>query len=206
MIYQTSDPLKEDLADYIDELPSFLTIQKDASDTPQTNLWSITAPVNAAHGKDPGFLAATLGLPKDFSRWFAVTRLWSPWIAPRQGKDKFQPDKEAILTAFERNDGTHLVVLAISGVDDVLTILTHNGEGRIVVKSQNDREQDGIIRLVAAIGMDLESAVASTMYYARKVVTQYQEATGEADAEYQALVDGFKPEWLENWCKWHKRF
>jgi hypothetical protein len=178
-----------------------LTIDKEASDTPETRLWSVTAPVSAAYGQNPGILTATLGLPTKFSRWFAVTRLWSPWIGPRQGRDKFQPDKEAILTAFEREDGSHLVVLAISGVEDVSSIFSHNGEGRIVIKSQNDREQEGLVRIVAAAGKTLESAVAASMYHARKIVTQYEVATGEIDAEYQALIDGFKPEWLENWCK-----
>lgn len=201
LIYQKPGPLEDDLTHYIEGLPSSLKTQKEQSETPNTLLWSITGPVNAASGKTPGYSSAKLGIPTNLSRWFAVVRLWSPWIAPRQGKDQFQPDKEGILAAFERHDGSHLVVLAVSGVDDVLTTLNHDGEGGIVVNSQNDREQEGTVRLITTAGKSLEDAVAAAMYHARKLVMKYEVALGETDAEVKALTDGFKPEWLENWCK-----
>lgn len=130
-----------------------------------------------------------------------MTRLWAPWLAPRQGKDTFQPDKDAILAAFERNDGSHFVVLAVSGIDDILTILRHDGNGRIVISAQNDREDKGVIQLIAAVGKTLESAIAAAMYHARKIITRYEESSGQVDAEYQALLADFKPQWLEKWCK-----
>jgi hypothetical protein len=209
LIYQSADQVKDDLTQYIGELPPFLSITKEPSDSPETRLWSITAPVKAASGKNPGVLNEKLGKPTDFSRWFAVTRLWSPWLAPRQGRDKFQPDKDAILAAFERKDGSHLVVLGVSGIKDVLTIFRHYSEGRIVINSQNDREHEGVLNIVAAVGKTLENAVAAVMYHARKIVTQYEASEGQADAEYQALLDDFKPQWLENWydglsyCTWN---
>lgn len=206
LIYQSSDPVSADLTYYIEELPSFLTITKEQSEAPDSQLWSITAPVAAASGKEPGILSKNLGKPTYFSRWFAMTRIWSPWLAPRQGKDNFEPDKDAILTAFERKDGLHLVVLAVSGVKDVLTIFRHDGHGRILIHSQNDREHEGTVNLIAAVGKTLESAVAAVMYHARKIVSRYEAATGQADAEYQALLDGFKPQWLENWCEWTFRY
>jgi hypothetical protein len=55
----------------------------------------------------------------------------------------------------------------------------------------------------------LENAVAAVMYHARKIIMQYEASAGQADAEYQALLDGFKPQWLENWydglsyCTWN---
>lgn len=201
LIYQTDDPVSDDLTNYIDELPPFVTISKEQSESPDSQLWSVTAPVEGASGKEPGILSKNLGKPSNFSRWFAITRLWSPWLAPRQGKEHFEPDKDAILTAFERKDGSHLVVLAVSGINDVMTIFRHDGNGRILIHSQNDREQEGVVNILAAAGKTLESAVAAVMYHARKIVSKYEAATGQIDAEYQALMDDFKPQWLENWCK-----
>jgi hypothetical protein len=178
-----------------------LHIEKEQSDTPDTKLWSLTGSVEPSKGKEPGFLNDLLGTPTEFSRWFALTRIWSPWLAPRQGKDKFHPDKDAMLAAFERKDGSHLVVIAVSGMKDVLTIFRHDGEGRIVVHAQNDREEDGVVNLIAAVGKTFETAMAAVMYHARKIVTRYEAAEGQTEAEYQALLDGFKPQWLENWCK-----
>jgi hypothetical protein len=66
------------------------------------------------------------------SRWFALIRIWSPWLAPRQGKSVFGLDKEAVTCAFLSNTGKHIVLLAISGVNDVMTTFK-NDEGGIVL-------------------------------------------------------------------------
>ena len=189
------------MINYIDELPPFVTISKELSDTPNTMLWSITSPVNAASGKTPGKSSEKLGIPLNLSRWFSLVRLWGPWIAPRQGKEIFQPDKEAIMAAFECHDGFHLIILAVSGIDDVLTTLNHDGNGRITFDTQNDAEQEGVTQLIAAVGQSSEDAVAAAMYYARKLVMKYAMASGELNAEMNTLAAGFKPKWLQSWCK-----
>ncbi|KAH9863252.1 hypothetical protein IAQ61_009529 [Plenodomus lingam] len=209
LIYQSQDLFETDLTNYIDGLPPFVTINKEPSDTPNTMLWSITSPVSAATGKIPGTSFEKLGMPSNLSRWFALVRLWGPWIAPRQGKDRFEPDKEAILAVFERHDGGHLAVLPISGVHDVLTTLTHDGEKRIVFNTQNDAEKEGKTQIIVAVGKSSEDAVAAVMYHARRVVMSYAAASGEMGAEMNALAADFKPQWLENWydglafCTWN---
>jgi hypothetical protein len=200
LIFQTDGALDDNLTNYIDHLPASLTINKERSETPNTVLWSITNPVSAASGNSPGYSENKLGKPVEYARWFALVRLWSPWLAPRQGKGRFQPDKEAILTSFEREDGSHLVIVAVSGVDDVLTTLGHDGEGAIVIHSQNDGTKDGVSRLVAAVGKSLEHGIAAAMYHARKLVMKYETASDEVEAEFKTLAKDFKPEWLENWC------
>ncbi|KAI8937818.1 hypothetical protein NX059_005512 [Plenodomus lindquistii] len=209
LIYQPQDLTDDDLTSYIGDLPPFVTIEKEHSDTPNTLVWSVTSPVNAASGKTPGTASEKLGVPSNVSRWFALIRLWGPWIAPRQGKDRFEPDKEAILAVFERHDGSHLAVLPISGTHDVLTTLSHDGSRGIVFNTQNDSENEGITQIIAAVGKSSEDAVAAAMYYARRVVMRFAATTGEMDAEMDALTAGFQPEWLENWydglafCTWN---
>ncbi len=66
-------------------------------------------------------------------RWFALVRIWSPWLAPRQGKTKFGLDKEAVLCSFLSLNGKHLVLLAVSGVNDVMTLFTSDSEGNVVL-------------------------------------------------------------------------
>jgi hypothetical protein len=197
------------LTHYLNDLPPFLTISKEQSDTPNTLLWSLTYPVEAASGKTPGHSSEKLGKPTNLSRWFAEIRLWGPWLAPRQGKDRFQPDKEAVLAAFERHDGSHLVLLAVSGVEEVLTTINHDGDGRIVMNSNNDSSKEGTVRIIAAVGKNLEDAIAASMYHARKLVMAYSEATGQVNEEMKTLLDDLKPQWLENWydgltyCTWN---
>jgi hypothetical protein len=70
-----------------------------------------------------------LRLIADFNRWFSLVRMWPPWICPRQGKTHFELDKEGILCSFLSLEGKHLVLLAISGVDDVMTLFTSKDGG-----------------------------------------------------------------------------
>lgn len=80
------------------------------------------------------------------SRWFALIRIWSPWLAPRQGKTTFSLDKEAVMCSFLSVTGKHLVLMGISGVGDVMTLFTNDSDGNVVLRvrlllnptSQND--------------------------------------------------------------------
>jgi hypothetical protein len=66
-------------------------------------------------------------------RWFALIRIWSPWLAPRQGKTHFALDEEAVVCSFMEPGGRHLVLLAISGVQDVMTLFKSDEEGNVVL-------------------------------------------------------------------------
>ena len=83
-------------------------------------------------GRGWGF--ENLGCSLTFDRWFALVRIWSPWLAPRQGKSRFGLDKEAIMVSFLSQEGKHLVMLAISGVDDVMTLFTSDKDGNVVLR------------------------------------------------------------------------
>lgn len=139
-----------------------------------------------------------------------MVRLWSPWLAPRQGRDKFHLDKDAVLAAFLRHDGAHVVCLAISGVEDVLTVFQHDDDGNVVIHARNDRETEGTSHVVVAIANTFEVANAAVMYHARKIVGGYDSATGQVEVETKALMEkNVKAEWLEEWydgftyCTWN---
>jgi hypothetical protein len=53
--------------------------------------------------------------------------------------------------------------------------------------------------VLAAIGDNFESALAAVMYQSRNVVHAAKTVNNELDKELQALTDGVKPEWMENW-------
>ena len=138
-----------------------------------------------------------------------MVRLWAPWLAPRHGKGRFAPDKEAVLASFLRKDGLHVVVLAISGIDDVLTTLTSDETGHVIIKGRNDSESPGTSRVLVAVGKSFEVANAAVMYHARRIVTGYQSDNG-TEGELIALQDkDIKPQWLEEWadgfafCTWN---
>ena len=209
LYFQPQNP-PSGLNDYLKNYDTRFVVNNEDSDTPDTQLWSITATVNKAEGRVSGYIDISLGLPRSFSRWFSLVRIWSPWLAPRHGIGNFAPTEDAILASFLRWDGLHLVVLAISGLRDVLTVLKPDSAGNIIVHSRNDREEEGKLQVVVTVGRTFEAANAAAMYHARKLVQRNQYVSGELSDEIRAQLDnGVQAEWMENWydgltyCTWN---
>lgn len=207
-------------------------IRKLSSEAPDAQLYLIesTNPIPRADGPNAKMETKLLQRSRpSFNRFFALVRIWSPWLAPRHGEGHFSITEDAILCSFLQHDGRHLVLLAINGVDDILTVLQSDATGRIVVAARNDGTKPGKFRVLAATAWDFEVANAAVMYEARKIVRQSAAAQETADQLPKHIkaesVDsdtvlvsnnnGSKddaapaPQWLENWydslayCTWN---
>ncbi|MCJ1276394.1 hypothetical protein MMC21_004199 [Puttea exsequens] len=209
LLFQPEVPPSE-LRDYLKDYSPDISVRSVPSDTPDTQLWSLTTPVVAAEGTESGWANVSLGVPRSFTRWFSLVRIWSPWLAPRHGKDTFNPPQDAVLSSFLRWDGLHLVLLAVSGVDDVLTVFKSDGSGNVIVSARNDRPGINQARVIAAVGKTFETASAAVMYDARKLVNGDEYTSRELRAEMKiAGENDMKPQWMENWydgltyCTWN---
>ncbi|MCJ1353398.1 MAG: hypothetical protein MMC33_003384 [Icmadophila ericetorum] len=204
-----SQLLNEDLSSYFEKLSPDFTVTPIPSEAPETFLWSITKPVKGVHGKSTSAISNDiLGLPRDFTRWLALVRIWTPWLAPRHGRSHFFLTEDAVMCSFLRNDGLHLVLLAISGIEDILTVIKHDDNGNVVVSSRNDSLGESQATVIAAVGTTFESANAACMYYARKLAAATESA--EVEAEEAALPSDTEAAlWQENWydgltyCTWN---
>lgn len=114
------------------------------------------------------------------------------------------------MASFLRWDGLHLVILAVSGIDDVLTELKPDGHGNVIASSRNDRESEGQARLIAAVATTFETANAAAIYHARKLVRGDQYMSNETKVEMMEMIgNDVKAEWMENWydgltyCTWN---
>lgn len=127
----------EELSDIVGDLNPVFKSNKVMSDTPNTSVWSVTAPAESANGDKSSFADIKFGKPWSgkILRWFALIRIWTPWLAPRQGKSHFELDKEGVLCSFMEPGGRHLVLLAISGVNDVMTLFKSDSYGNVVIEA-----------------------------------------------------------------------
>ena len=211
-------PITETLKNEGSELSSFFSdishdikVEKQEPETNgDTQLWSLTCSVNPAKGQDSGYQHHRLGKPKKGEKWMALVRLWSPWLAPRHGEcRKFEVDKDGVLLSFLRSDGLHVVCLAISGIQDVLTTFIKDENGNVEIKGRNDREETGTSRVLVAVADSFEVANCAVMYCARKIVAHHPFSKAD-DEEIAALTDEkVKPEWIQEWwdgltyCTWN---
>lgn len=170
-----------------------------------TRGWSISSTIPAA-GDTSSFLRISLGRPLHVLRWFCLARESRPWLCPRQGSIKFSPDEDAILVSILRSDGLHLVLLALS-LEDVLTILTHDGNGNIIALSRNERQVPGTSHIFAAVGKTFEGANRAVMQHAKLMLER--KAMGDTRTEIQSMIKITEPASLDNWydgfsyCTWN---
>ncbi len=117
---RSTEPLQTlKIDEFIKELNPIFNVKAVISNTPDTQVWSITTDIEAAQSVNSTFLETVLGFPRNIIRWFALVRLWTPWLAPRQGQLSLDLDKDALLCSFLRSDGLNFILLAVSGIDDV---------------------------------------------------------------------------------------
>lgn len=191
----------QDLTDLVGDLNPAFQWSQVLSETPKTSVWSVTTSIDGADGIHSAFKTVKFGRPwkGDFLRWFALVRIWTPWLCPRQGRSHFQLDKDAVMCSFLNKQGQHLVVYAISGVEDVLTIIESDDVGGISLNIRNDRETQGKARIVVALGNEFELANAAAMYHARSIVMDLGKDNQQYEEEMKAIDEGVRVQWMENW-------
>jgi Raffinose synthase or seed imbibition protein Sip1 len=187
-----------------------------------------TDTIPPAESGDAATHQSVLGRVLQTSRWFALVRIWTPWLAPRHGAGHFHLSEQAILLSFLRSDGLHVVALAVNGVDDALTTFSSTVEGEIVVECRNDTTSPRTIHLLAATAWNFEIALCAVMYEMRKLVhksTAYNDLVSQLPQEIKAesvaseddtvIVNGNagdpppSPQWLQSWydslayCTWN---
>ncbi|KAI9674868.1 MAG: DNA mismatch repair protein msh6 [Trizodia sp. TS-e1964] len=199
----------DDLTNHIEGLSPDIKVESIPNEVPSTSLWSLTGTASPAEGTKSGWTVTRLGLPNNVLRWFSLVRLWEPWIAPEHGGTVFSASKDSIMCSFLRADGSHLVLIALSGIDDVLTVFKPDGQGNINIHSRNDNIAEGIFRVVAAVGNEFESTNAAAMCHARHLVMSLESQAPERSSEIKTLIESIKPEWVTNWadglsyCTWN---
>ncbi|CEJ55486.1 hypothetical protein PMG11_01739 [Penicillium brasilianum] len=168
------DDAKTELAKHIDNLSPDVQVESLRTEAPGSVLWGIHGQVDAVERGVSGLKRVALGTPSSMIRHFSLVRIWSPWLGPRHGKEKFRLTEDAILCSFLRKDGTNLVLLAISGINDVLTVFQSGDNGEVVIKARSDNTETAGFHVLAAVAENFEVAMSAVIYESRKVVRPYE--------------------------------
>ncbi|KAM0089317.1 hypothetical protein ACP6JD_007332 [Aspergillus fumigatus] len=158
---------------FFDNLSTDVEVESRTSEAPASLLWSLSGSVEAAKEGESGLRRVSLGKPSSIARYFALVRVWIPWLGPRHGKKNFSLTEDAVLCSFLRTDGSHLVLLAVSGISDVLTVLASNEKGEVVIKAKSDHTEASKFQVLASAADDFEVAMSAVIYEARKMVRPY---------------------------------
>jgi hypothetical protein len=210
VLFSSNKPISSLLSDYLQGLdPSLQVIASEENarnDRPiDTHVYSVSGQVPAAEGDKSGFSYMKLGLPAGFLRWFCLARESKPWLCPRQGRDNFNPSEDAILVSFLCYDGLHLVLLAPS-FGDVLITMNSDANGKLVAVVRNEQPRPRAASILIAVGKTFESANKAVMDEARAIIERDAASLGRL---IQAEMNKITPESLESWyngfayCTWN---
>lgn len=187
------------LPDLIRQLNPDLTWKSHMSQCPNTQLWSIQAFVPGTTGESSAFVEVPLGTPwGKFLRWFALVRLWTPWLAPRHGKTTFGLDKDAVLCSFLSPEGKHLTLLGLA-LGDVITLFRSDSAGNLALHIRSDSLEDKTGTVLVAVGDTFESANAAVMYHARSLVNPNTAPVSDQETPAMVSSGGVQPNWYEDW-------
>ncbi|EFY87717.1 alpha-galactosidase [Metarhizium acridum CQMa 102] len=203
IILSTSHALpSDDSRPCIPDLDTEWNVSSHISQSPGTQLWSLSCSLPASVGKNSTFRDITIGPPwGSFMRWFALVRHRAAWLGPRQGGSRFFPDQDAILGCFLSHNGNTMAILAVSGVGNVTTTIRDNGHGVVAVHARNDSAPSETTVVLISEGIDFDHAVASVMYHARTMVSETdavsQNRTNSRPKWDAKAITGWEQEWQD---------
>lgn len=206
--FQPAD-LPESLATCFSKFSRTCRVELCQSQVSDTKLWALSFNVPAAKKKSSS-TTEYLGVPVQVARWLTLVRISTPWLVPRHGKGVFKTTEDTMMCSFLRRDGLHMVLLAISGVDDMLTVFRDDDFGGITMKARNELERPCEAKVIAAVGYSHETALATCMYHARDLVKS--SATSFSDKVEELgwkARDDPEAQWNQQWtdglgyCTWN---
>jgi hypothetical protein len=118
-----------------------------------------------------------------FHRYMALVRIWTPWLAPRQGEQRFHITEDAVMCSFLTLQGQHVVLLSVNGVRDTVTVFRSDADGHIVVAARNDGSNEGKFEFLAGVAGSFEVANAAVMYEAREIVLRERTSTEQTSLD-----------------------
>lgn len=168
---------KKQLEKYIDDLQDDLQIESRLSEAPGSVLWALSGDIDGARNGSSTIKRLALGTPSSVVRYFSLVRVSSAWLGPRHGKNNFRITEDAMLCSFLREDGVNLVLLAVSGVNDVLTMFQSGAKGEVVISAKSDDSEASKFHVLVSAAENFEVAMSAVIYEARKVVRPFADGS-----------------------------
>lgn len=158
----------------------------------EASLFSIESdPINGSEQK-------ILGTVLNQARFFAVSRIEPPWIAPRHGDDFLYLSERTILCSILRGDG-NVITVAAPSTSDVYTCLLSNEKGEFVAHTRDDSETGKPCRIMLSVAPDIETSIGAIMHnlqaeanetpLVREMIDEEFKSGGTDSSNLEPLVD-----------------
>ena len=180
ILLQSTDSQKADSPTYLDLCAGWKYSKSQVEGHDDASVFILTS--NAVFPRESSTeTKKTLGSLVKQLRYLAFTNITEPWLAPRHGGAKFFISEAAVMSCFLNASGSHVTLLALNGVDEVVTTITSDEEDQIVIGVRNDSSRPIPCRVIAAEAPSLESSIAAAMSSARALALSMMGSTEDSD-------------------------
>ncbi|KAF8430254.1 glycoside hydrolase superfamily [Tirmania nivea] len=173
-----------------------ITARPSSSQVSGVRIWDLNAPIGPRTSE-----SVSLGTPLNMERYYALVKVSSPWMGPRQGGNTMSLDKNGLVVGFMRSDGMNVVVMGMAAVDECITYIRTGGGGTVILRTRNDGAGPGVHRAIVAVGSGWRETLDAAFYRARELVSGLSNTAGSND-DLQA-------QWRRGWydglayCTWN---
>ncbi|KAK4178818.1 family 36 putative glycoside hydrolase [Triangularia setosa] len=198
------------LSSYLAGIGNEVLVDPQAANAPATHpVWELKTRIPAAHGQFSGFALCSLGKPVECIRWFAIVRHAAAWFGPRHGREVFSLKEEGVMLSFLRRDGLHVVMIAVSGIENVTTTFVSSEDGQVFISSRNDEPECVDARVFVAVANNCEEAIAAAMCPVRDFVQSHRSSIADRHIPKTASQNSDEATRVEDWydgfayCTWN---
>lgn len=139
--------------------PGWHTVEIERTNE-RASLWCLQSEPIQSSG--PGYQERILGLVHNQARYFAVSRIEPPWVAPRHGDSFLYIAENTVLCSILRTDG-NVVTVAAPSMGDICCFLMSNNKGAFVVHSRNDGLSEQPCRIMVSVAPDIDTSISVIM-------------------------------------------
>ncbi|KAI3332075.1 glycoside hydrolase family 36 protein [Xylariaceae sp. AK1471] len=201
LVFQTEHPLERfhdlnGLFSNSDESLDFDPVVRDSANDCIT--WIGHSLVSESTGDVSSLTKLNLGLPIRVLKWFSLVRHSTPWLGPRQGDYRFHLDKPGVASSFLREDGLHVVVLPVNGIQGTLVTLESGELGNVLVAVRNDLPERRKVHIVISAAKSSEIAFKGAVSAASGLLLRPDAVEDTANQHsLEEWYDGF------SYCTWN---
>ncbi|KAF8416797.1 glycoside hydrolase superfamily [Terfezia claveryi] len=168
-------PRQDDLSTLFQNPSNSITASSSFSQVSGVRIWDLNAPIGPSTSE-----SVSLGTPIDMERYYALVKLSSPWMGPRQGGNIMSLDKDGLVVGFMRSDGAG---------------------GTVILRTRNNGAGSRMHRAIVAVGSGWQETLDAAFYRARELVSGSSNVAS-ADNDLQAQ---WRREWYDGlaYCTWN---
>ncbi len=207
LVFKKRKHISPSLEDIFENGSRSIAQQAIKSDIAGLTLFTITHPAPLI---SPDLSRTELGFPRNIVQYLALERIMAFWMGPTQGRETIDlSERDAVMLAFQRTDGNHVVLVPISGLkNDCQTFIKSTKEGSVELLTKNDGIESAEGKVIVGFGTNLQELLTAVFGEIRSLFqSEFPTPRNISFADDRAAAKWYE-EWTDGlyYCTWNAMY